>query len=48
MVSSRFTVSFCVTSFVSLNLELPHGINSLEVSVAERDNTYSILCLVLS
>lgn len=38
MVSSRFTVFFCVTSFVSLNLELPHGINSLEVSLAERDS----------
>lgn len=40
MVGSRFTRSFCMTSFVSPNLELPHGINSLEVSVAERDNTY--------
>lgn len=43
MVSSRFSVSFCVTYFVSLNLELPHGINSLEVSVAERDNIYTML-----
>lgn len=43
MVSSRFTVSFCVTSFVSLNLELPHGINSLEVSLAERDSICTML-----
>lgn len=32
-----------MTSFVSLNLELPHGINSLDVSLTERDNICTVL-----
>lgn len=43
VVSSRFAVS----SFVSLNLELPHGINSLEMSLAERDNICTMLVFEL-